>query len=170
MEIRGDRVVLRTVQPADLAELVRIRRTPEVAARWGNVDDEPEFPFDDPEAVCFCVLVDGVVVGMIQYSEEDTPQYRHAGIDLFLDPSVHGQGLGRTRSAPMARHLVHQRGHHRIVIDPAADNIAAIRCYASVGFRPVGVMRAYEQDVDGVGWHDGLLMDLLASDLEPTHT
>src|SRR3712207_7691433 len=36
----------------------------------------------------------------------------------------------------------------------------AIRCYSAVGFRPVGVLRRYERDPDGTGWHDGLLMDL----------
>jgi hypothetical protein len=61
------------------------------------------------------------------------------------------------------------RGGHgpadRLVIDPATANDAAIRCYNAVGFRPVGVMRAYERDTDGDGWHDGLLMDLLAAEL-----
>jgi len=166
MEIRGERVLLRPVGADDVAELVRIRRTPEVATRWGEVAEEPEFPFDDPDAVVFCVLLDGAVVGMIQYSEENTPQYRHAGIDLFLDPRVHGRGVGRDAVRAMARYLVHERGHHRLVIDPAADNIAAIRCYSAVGFRPVGVMRSYERDVDGNGWHDGLLMDLLAPELQ----
>jgi hypothetical protein len=28
----------------------------------------------------------------------------------------------------------------------------------------VGVMRAYERDVDAEGWHDALLMELLATD------
>jgi aminoglycoside 6'-N-acetyltransferase len=64
----------------------------------------------------------------------------------------------------MARYLIEQRGHHRLTIDPAADNAAAIRCYEKVGFRPVGVMRRYEQGPDGT-WHDGLLMELLAEDL-----
>jgi aminoglycoside 6'-N-acetyltransferase len=27
------------------------------------------------------------------------------------------------------------------------------------------VLRRYERDVDGAGWHDGLLMDLLAEEL-----
>jgi aminoglycoside 6'-N-acetyltransferase len=165
MELAGAAVVLRPVQDADVRELVRIRRTPEVACRWGDVDSEPGWPFDDPDAVCLCVLVDARVVGMVQYSEENTPQYRHAGIDLFLDPAVHGRGLCRDVVRTMARYLVDERGHHRLVIDPAADNEAAIRCYASVGFHPVGVMRSYERDVDGTGWHDGLLMDLLATDL-----
>lgn len=46
----------------------------------------------------------------------------------------------------------------------AAANAAAIRTYEKVGFRPVGVMRSYERDVSGDGWHDGLLMELLADE------
>jgi aminoglycoside 6'-N-acetyltransferase len=64
----------------------------------------------------------------------------------------------------LARHIVADHGHHRLVIDPAADNVAAIRAYAKVGFRPVGIMRQYERDADGT-WHDSLLMDLLAGEL-----
>ena len=45
-----------------------------------------------------------------------------------------------------------------------ADNAAAIRIYEKVGFRRVGVMRSYERDADGQGWHDGLLMELLADE------
>ena len=51
-----------------------------------------------------------------------------------------------------------------LVIDPAADNAAAIRSYTKVGFRPVGIMRRYERVTDGT-WHDSLLMDLLADEL-----
>ena len=47
-------------------------------------------------------------------------------------------------------------------IDPAVDNAGAIRSYEKAGFRQVGVMRAYERDVGGDGWHDGLLMELIA--------
>jgi RimJ/RimL family protein N-acetyltransferase len=144
------------------AALTRIRLTPEVFARWGQIDEG--FPFDDPEAVVFAVFVDGDVRGLVQYSEETTAMYRHAGIDLFLDPVVHGRGIGREVVWLVADHLIRERGHHRLVIDPAADNDAAIRCYSAVGFRPVGVMRQYERGPDGT-WHDGLLMDLLADEL-----
>jgi aminoglycoside 6'-N-acetyltransferase len=54
---------------------------------------------------------------------------------------------------------VDERGHHRITIDPAAANAAAIRAYEKAGFRTVGVLRSYERDPDGTGWHDGLLME-----------
>jgi aminoglycoside 6'-N-acetyltransferase len=62
------------------------------------------------------------------------------------------------------RQLIDERGHHRITIDPAAANAAAIRSYEKVGFRPVGVMRKSERDADGDGWHDSLLMELVVSD------
>jgi aminoglycoside 6'-N-acetyltransferase len=104
------------------------------------------------------------VAGMIQFHEELTPKYRHAGIDLFLDPALHGRGVGTEAVRQVVRHLMHERGHHRIVIDPAAANAAAIRSYEKVGFKPVGIMRRYERDVGGDGWHDGLLMELLAGE------
>ena len=63
----------------------------------------------------------------------------------------------------LARHLFDDHGHHRIEIDPAADNAAAIRAYTKVGFRPVGITRRSERGADGT-WHDGLLMDLLADE------
>ena len=155
-------VTLVPVSAEHTAELVRIRHTQEVFARWADI--EAGFPFEDPEAVVFTVLVDEQVRGLIQYWEENTAMYRHASIDLFLDPVVHGRGIGREVVWRIADQLVRERGHHRLVIDPAADNEPAIRCYAAVGFRPVGIMRQYERGPDGT-WHDGLLMDLLADEL-----
>jgi aminoglycoside 6'-N-acetyltransferase len=64
----------------------------------------------------------------------------------------------------LVQHLIVDRGHNRLVIDPAANNAAAIRCYSKVGLRPVGIMRRYQRGMDGT-WHDGLLMDLLAGEL-----
>jgi aminoglycoside 6'-N-acetyltransferase len=153
-------VELRPVEAGDVAELLRIRATPEVRRWWG--DSDPGWPFDDdPETTRLAIVVDGRVAGLIQYAEEDDPRYRHAGIDLFLDPALHDRGLG-TEAVRRVVALLRDRGHHRITIDPAADNAAAIRCYEKAGFRPVGVMRQYERDVDGDRWHDGLLMELLA--------
>lgn len=87
--------------------------------------------------------------------------YRHAAIDLFLAESAQGRGLGRQVVQLVTRHLVNELGHHRIVIDPALDNERAIACYRACGFLPVGVMHRYERDLDGDGWHDGLLMELV---------
>ncbi len=107
------------------------------------------------------IEVDGAVVGMIQFTEELDPKYRHAGIDLFLDPALHGRGLGTDAVRKIVRLLIDERGHHRITIDPAVENHAAVRAYEKAGFKPVGVMRNSERDADGEGWHDSLLMELL---------
>ncbi|MBF6619200.1 MAG: GNAT family N-acetyltransferase, partial [Patulibacter sp.] len=92
------------------------------------------------------------------------PDYRHASIDVFLGPPFHGRGLGPEAVATMVRHLIEVRGHHRVTIDPAVENERAIATYEKVGFRPVGVMRQYERDALTGGWHDNLLMDLLADE------
>jgi aminoglycoside 6'-N-acetyltransferase len=110
------------------------------------------------------IEVDGEVIGAIQFDEEDDPMYRRAGIDIYLTASRHDQGFGSEAVGVLARYLINERGHHRLTIDPAADNAAAIRAYEKAGFRRVGVMRAYERGPDGT-WHDGLLMDLLAEEL-----
>ena len=164
-DLRGLHVVLSPVTARHAGELRAILATPEVRFRWGDEAASADWPFDDPSATRFAILLDGTVVGMVQYGEENEPAYRHASIDIFLDPAAHGRGVGRDAVRTLAAHLVDDRVHHRLVIDPAADNEAAIRCYAAVGFRPVGIMRRYERDVDADTWHDGLLMDLLAQEL-----
>jgi aminoglycoside 6'-N-acetyltransferase len=67
----------------------------------------------------------------------------------------------------LARYLFEEHGHHRLTIDPAAENAAAIRAYERVGFRAVGIMRRYERGPDDV-WRDGLLMDMLEEEFRPT--
>ena len=166
MELRGARVRLRDATPADVDALVEIRTQPAVFNRWGGEDLAAELgeSLADEDLHLLAIELDGRVVGAIQWSESDDPMYRHAGIDIFLDPAVHGRGVGPDAVRALCAHLIDDVGHHRLVIDPAADNEPAIRCYAKVGFRPVGVMRRYELGAD-VTWHDGLLMDLLAEDL-----
>lgn len=156
-------IVLRPLAPGDERELLRIHNTPEVVRWWGIPEDD--FPWDEPSSTRLTIVVGGAIAGLIQYWEEPEPRYRHAGIDLFLDPALHGRGMGAHAVREVARELFAARGHHRITIDPAVDNAAAIRCYEKVGFRRVGVLRRAERDAGGAGWHDVLLMELLAEDL-----
>ncbi|SDJ10426.1 aminoglycoside 6'-N-acetyltransferase [Frankineae bacterium MT45] len=165
--LQGERVRLRGVSAADIPALAAIRRTPEVRARWRGGDDMELAVREDlaePDSTPFVIEVDGSVAGWIQWSAETEPDYRHASMDIYLDPRLHGQGLGTDAVRTLARHLVDDHGHHRLEIDPAADNLAAIRCYSKVGFRPVGILRRSERGGDG-DWHDALLMDLLAEEL-----
>lgn len=157
----GERLTLRPLAAADEAELLRIHSS-EAVARWWDLPEDG-FPWtDEPQAQRLVIELDGRVVGLIQYLEEASPRFRHASVDLFLDPAVHGRGIGTEALRRVVSHLVGERGHHRITIDPAAENAPAIRCYEKAGFRPVGVMHAYELEPGGEKWRDGLLMELLA--------
>lgn len=166
MILTGERVVLRRGTPEDVEQLIAIVREPAIATRWGPfTDDEVAEQFVGTEEA-FVVTVDDEVLGAIQFGEEEDPMYRHASVDIFLTTTRHDEGLGRDAIRTLARFLFEERGHHRLSIDPAADNLRAIRAYEAVGFRRVGVMRDYELGNDGT-WHDGVLMDLLAGDLLP---
>ena len=164
--LRGERVLIRPMTADDVPRLAAIQAQPGVATAWGvpELDKLEDKAAGTDECAVFAVELVGEVVGLIQYHEEDDPMYRHAGIDIFLSEDVHGQGLGSEAVRTMAEYLIHERGHHRLVIDPAAHNTAAIRAYEKAGFKPVGVMRQYER-LPGGEWHDGLLMDLLADEL-----
>jgi aminoglycoside 6'-N-acetyltransferase len=160
--LRGPRVLLRPVRPDDVPVLAAIAAEPSVARWWRDV---PEASLrakaaGTDDVTAFAVEVEGAVVGMLEFHEEPEPDYRHAGIDLFLAAAAQGQGLGREAVSLAVEHLIGDLGHHRITIDPAADNERAIRCYTAVGFRTVGVMQAYERGPDGT-FHDGLLMELV---------
>jgi aminoglycoside 6'-N-acetyltransferase len=163
----GSSVQLRPAGPDDVEALARIRARPEVWRRWRGENIEAEIADDLASDELHLLVIEnqaGTTIGGIQWEEEADPDYRHASIDIFLDPAVHGRGYGTDAVHTLVQHLIRDRGHHRLTIDPAADNEPAIRCYAKVGFRPVGTLREYERGSDGT-WHDGLLMELVASDL-----
>jgi len=180
-------VTLRALDGIDKARLLQIMAEPEVR-RWWRRDDWERVV--EPQSTSMVVEVDATAgagphaaaagdagrrsagrrprllrsVGLIQFHEELDEDYRHAGIDLFISSEMQGRGLGPEAIRVLVRYLIDVRGHHRFVIDPALENTRAVAAYRTVGFRPVGVLRRYEQVEPGV-YADGLLMDLLAEEL-----
>ncbi|MGH2734767.1 MAG: GNAT family N-acetyltransferase [Actinomycetota bacterium] len=167
-ELRGPRVLLRPAREPDLPAILAVLREPSVARWWGETDESEMRAelLDESEVICLAIEIEGRVSGLIQYHEESDPMYRHAGIDLVLSEPYQGRGIGPEALSLVARHLLTERGHHRLTIDPAAANRNAVRAYEKLGFKPVGVMRRYERGPDGT-WHDGLLMDLLVEEFTP---
>ncbi len=163
--LTGAGVTLRPVRAGDEEKLRVIFSDPEVARWWGDptksVRDSLESPEDESH---FLIERGGEAIGFIQSYEETDPMYRHASIDIALRSPWQRKGLGPDAIRTLARYLIDSRGHHRLTIDPAADNTNAIKAYERVGFRPVGLMRRYERGPSGE-WHDGLLMDMLAEEL-----
>jgi aminoglycoside 6'-N-acetyltransferase len=153
-------VRLTPLAASDAEALRAIRADPRVAEWWDEL--EPDFPMDDePESTRFTIHHDGEIAGMVQFAEEEEPKYRHASIDIFVAPAHQGQGVCTEAVKLVVDHLLGERSHHRITIDPATENAAAVACYSKAGFTPVGVLRLSERDSDGRGWHDSLMMELV---------
>ena len=64
------------------------------------------------------IEVAGEVIGAVQFGEEEDPMYRHANIDVYVTAARHGQGFGSEAVRVLARHLLEDRGHHRITSTP----------------------------------------------------
>src|ERR671935_1376505 len=121
MDVRPPCIGLRPLAARDAPQLRRIRATPEVARWWEPPEDD--FPLgDEPDVTRWTIEVDGVVAGMVQFAEETDPKYRHASIDLFLDPALHGRGVGTEVVRRVVRHPLAERGDPRITIHPPAGN------------------------------------------------
>jgi aminoglycoside 6'-N-acetyltransferase len=163
--LRGERVVLRPVRDDDLAALAAMLAEPGVARWYGRWDAERvrrDLLAEQEDETVLAIEVDGALAGMLLVGEETMPDYRHASLDIALAGVHQGRGIGPEAMRLAIEHMF-EHGHHRFTIDPGVANERAIRAYASLGFRPVGVMRQYERAPDGT-WRDGLLMDLLADE------
>jgi aminoglycoside 6'-N-acetyltransferase len=185
--LEGAALTLRPADEADASRLMAILDEPEVALWWRRSEWER---VDEQDAVTFVIVVrdtdadddegadkgkdedaagvtdaadHGRVLGCIQYVEESDPDYLSAAIDIFVSAAVHGHGVGPAAMRLLIAWLIDARGHHRITVDPAAENAHAIHVYEKLGFRCVGVLRQYERVGNGV-WRDALLMELVAAD------
>jgi aminoglycoside 6'-N-acetyltransferase len=164
--LHAERVTLRPLTDDDVERLAAIVAAPGVREWWGTPDPpEREREGLRNDGAAFAVEVDGELAGWLGFNEESEPDYRHASLDIALAPPHQNSGLGPEALRGAIRWLAETRGHHRFTIDPALENERAIRAYSKVGFRPVGVMRRAERGADGE-WHDALLMDLLAEELQ----
>ena len=152
--MRDGDLELRRFRPEDAGALEALLAESEVKRWWADGDYDRDHGW--------VVEVDGEPAGWVQYEEETYEWYPSVALDIALTTALHGRGYGRRVLRLAIEHFV-AKGHHRFTIDPATRNERAIRCYAAVGFKPVGVLRAYERDPEG-GWKDGLLMDLVVLD------
>lgn len=157
---RGARVALEPLDTSHVARLCELHSRPGVTRWWGPVEDG--FPFDEPESQRFAIVAGGEVVGMVQWGDDSCEENRHAYVDIFVGDEFAGRGIGTEAMRAMTRVLIEQHGYHRITLDPAVENAAAIRSYEKAGFRAVGTFRRSYREHESGEWRDELAMELVA--------
>ncbi|HYI79250.1 MAG TPA: GNAT family protein [Thermoleophilaceae bacterium] len=163
--IEGERLTLRPLTDDDVEILLPAVYEPGIAEWWGDTSDaDHQREGFRNEGRAFAIQVGENVAGWVCFHEETEPDYRQVALDIMLRPGFQDQGLGPEALRLLIRWFIDARGHHRFTIDPSAKNDHAIKAYASIGFKPVGLLRKAECAPDGP-WRDSLLMDLLAAEL-----
>jgi aminoglycoside 6'-N-acetyltransferase len=113
---------------------------------------------------CFLILQDKPV-GYLQYyavADENKEEYglstiedatgRYAFDQFIGEPELWNQGLGTRAVMLLVEYLFRDKAARKIVIDPQARNLRAIRCYEKSGFRKVKLLPGKE-------FHEGKLED-----------
>jgi aminoglycoside 6'-N-acetyltransferase len=172
--LAGDAVLLRPMRPEELRGVVTAMAGDAVVSRvWSSDPGKLRHWLQAPDSVVFVVedpAAPGETLGIVQAtSHREDPDYEAASLDIGLLEGSRGRGLGPDVLRTLARWLFDECGCHRITIDPAAGNTAAVRAYEKAGFVRIGVARLYERDDRGE-WHDNVLLDLLPGDLGPAGT
>lgn len=97
----------------------------------------------------------------LEASEDATGLY---AFDQFIgEPERWNQGLGTRGVKLLVEYLFREKAARKIVIDPQARNLRAIRCYEKCGFHKVKLLRAHEL-------HEGKMEDCWLMELEQPHT
>jgi len=145
MELRGARVTVRPMKQADLDAMME----------WRPFSDPLYQPFDfprqskaehihwfewrsrDPSRRLYTVQDErGRVIGSLTLREIDGKRSARLGITIGAD--YVSQGYGTEALRLFLAHYFEEMEFSRIVLDVAATNLRAVRCYQSLGFRQTG--------------------------------
>lgn len=173
MNLRGERVSLRALTPADAERLWRWHDDPDVM-RWMHAPypsslDEVEKRLAERVAnshASLTLMVDddqGATVGIVALRGAD-PESGCAELDIYLGEKARwGEGLATDAMRTVCRYGFDTMNLHRVQLGVAEGNDAARRVYAKVGFVVEGRKREVHYR-DGA-WHDEWLMSLLRAEL-----
>lgn len=158
--LRGERVTIEPLRSEHAERLRKLHATPEVARWWFEPEDG--WPLAAEEGLHKLVItVDGEVAGFMQFAEQLDPDSRSVDMDVFLGPAHQDRGLGTDAVRTILRHLIDERGHHRVTLSTSPENARAIRVYEKTGFRAVGVTAKSQRNPVSGEWEDELLMELV---------
>ncbi|WP_328291362.1 acetyltransferase [Kineococcus sp. NBC_00420] len=86
-----------------------------------------------PGVVVYVIETAAAPVGLIQAWQEGD----RCGLDMFIAADMQGRGVGPVVARALAEELT-IRGWRDLVVDPAVDNVGAVRAWQRAGFMPTG--------------------------------
>lgn len=165
-------VTLRPATQADVPFLVALGRNADVApflaavraSTAEAVAEEVARSERDSEAFGLLVIeVEGEPAGTVTW-ERVNRRSRIASVSGFaLDPSYRGRRLGLAAARLLHRHLIRERGFHRLQMEVYGFNERALRHAERAGWIREGVRRKAYWRADE--WVDGVLFGLVEEDL-----
>lgn len=166
------RVALRPAARADVDFLVGLANDDAVEPFLGarqprgraDLEGEVERTAADPDRFGRLVVeADGERVGSVTWELVNERSSIVRLERLALLPSARGRGVALEASRALVRHLLVERGFHRLELEVYAFNQAALRLADRVGYVREGVKRrAYRRHG---AWNDAVLFALLREDL-----
>ncbi|WP_435177806.1 GNAT family N-acetyltransferase [Halorussus sp. AFM4] len=151
--LRGDRLTLRTVEPADYEFVHRHWNDPEVRRGFARStprtrEDVAEFfEESDDESVHFVACVDGERVGFVWLFEIDDVAGR-AELGYWVAPDEQGNGYATELADLAVRYAFDDRGLRKVSARVFEWNDASRRVLERTGFRQEGHLRDHYY-VDG---------------------
>lgn len=172
--LRGERVILRSVEKDDLKKLHDLRSNVELEMLAGGAweprplaayEKDFEKSLDSQEKGDFVIEVDGNVIGEIGLHDW---RNRRAGSASFgvsiLDPNYLGKGYGREAINLLLDWSFRIMNYRRIHLQTLASNERAVRCYRSCGFVEEGRLR--QDEYYNGAYDDVLVMGILREEWE----
>ena len=160
--LKGERVVLRPIEPEHLPNYIRWFADQDVLAFFGpyrpmNLAQEQawyESQNKDRETVNFACEYEGQHIGRGGFGRLNHA-HQSAEVGLFIgEKSFWDQGLGQDMLTTLVSYGFDYLNLHRIYLRVFAENQRAIHAYEKVGFIPEGRFREAE-------WRHGRWQDLL---------
>jgi len=164
---------LRAIESGDLPTIQQWQTSPELRDQfvgWPlpiNENQVREWWLDQdrtptPQKITFCIEYDNEPVGVLSVSELNWI-HRSGSVSIYIGESgLRGKGLGKKSLLISSDFVFRSLGFQRLAARIAADNLASIQAFKSVGFSHEGTLRNY-YFLEG-SWSNAVLMGLLTSD------
>jgi diamine N-acetyltransferase len=175
--LRGEKVVLRTLEREDLKRLHELSRNVELEvlaggawSPWPLAAWEKEFDkhLEDEDKSDFVIEADGKVIGDIGLHRWKNRRAGTAelGVSIY-DPEYLGKGYGRDAINVLLDWAFRIQNFRRISLQTLASNERAIRAYRACGFVEEGRLR--EHEYSNGHYQDVVMMGVLRAEWEARH-